>query len=278
MFFMSAPLATLGLTAGSTFQYVVDTYDTVTGDNIDHLGPFTYNLAAPGLDFGGGVLFDDLPGAKIPVNFNVANLTANGSLGALLLHHHNKIGSTAEVLTVPPATVLPPVFQSAVSRKVHGAAGTFDLPLSAVPTNPTTEPRQGPTQTIVFTFDKPIASAVVSVSEGTAVAGAPTFSGNDVIVTLTGVTNAQYVTVGLSAVTAGDGGTGGSASARVGFLAADVNQNRVVSLADAALVNAQLTQPVTASNYLKDINASGSLTFGDVAIAILRLTTSLPAP
>ena len=28
-----------------------------------------------------------------------------------------------------------------VSRKVHGIAGTFDLPLSLVPTNPTTEPR-----------------------------------------------------------------------------------------------------------------------------------------
>ena len=44
-----------------------------------------------------------LTGAKIPVTFNVANLNANASLGALLLHHHNKAGSTAETLTVPPA-------------------------------------------------------------------------------------------------------------------------------------------------------------------------------
>ena len=35
-----------------------------------------------------------------------------------------------------PATLL-----SAVSRKIHGAAGTFDLALSLIHSNPTTEPR-----------------------------------------------------------------------------------------------------------------------------------------
>jgi subtilisin family serine protease len=272
--FMSAPLDALGLTAGSTIHYFVDTFDR-DGNNPDHLGPFTFNIGAPGLDFGGAILLDDLPGAKIPVAFNVANLTANGSLGAMLMHHHNKVGATAEVLTVSMPT---PVSQGAVSRKVHGAAGTFDLPLSTVTTNPTTEPRQGPVQTIVFTFDKPIAGATVTVPEGTAIAGAPTFSGNDVVVALTGVTNAQYVTVTLAAVTAMDGGTGGAASARIGFLAADVNQNRVVTVADVGLVNGQLAQAVTAANYLKDINASGTLTVADKAIANANQTTSLPAP
>ena len=279
VFFMSAPLSALGLTAGSTIRYFVDTYDTLTGNNIDDLGPFTYNLGTPGLDFGGGVLFEDLPGATIPVAFNVANLTANASLGALVLHHHNKVGLTAEVLTVPPVTAVAPVLASAVSRKVHGAAGTFDLPLLLTPvTNPTTEPRQGPLQTIVFTFDKPITAATVTVTEGTATAGAPTFSGNDVIVNLSGVTNVQYVTVALSNVTAADGGTGGTGSVRAGFLVGDVNQNRVVTVADVGLINAALAQPVTASNYLKDVNASGTLTVGDKAIANANLATALPAP
>jgi hypothetical protein len=96
---------------------------------------------------------------------------------------------------------------------------TFDLPLTLTPiSNPTTEPRQGPAQTIVFTFDKPITGATATVTEGTATAAAPTFSGNDVIVSLTGVTNIQYVTVALSNVSSADGGSGGTGSVRVGFL------------------------------------------------------------
>ena len=278
VYFLTSSLTDLGLTGTETIHYFVDTIDSA-GNTIDHLGPFTYNLAAPGLDFGaGGVLFEDLPGTTIPVDFNVANLNANGSLGALLLHHHNAAGATAEALTVPPVTVVPPLLQSAVSRKVHGAAGTFDLPLSAVPTNPTTEPRQGPAQTIVFTFDKPISAAVVTVTEGTATASPPTFSGNDVIVNLTGVTDMQYVTVGLTAVSSTDGGTGGTGSVRAGYLAADVNQTRTVTIADVGLVNSVLSQSVTAANYLKDVNASGTLTLADKAIANADLTHALPAP
>jgi protocatechuate 3,4-dioxygenase beta subunit len=173
---------------------------------------------------------------------------------------------------------LTPGFGSAVSRKVHGAAGTFDLPLSAVTTNPTTEPRIGPVQTIVFTFDKPITSATATITEGTAVAGTPTFSGNDVIVGLTGVTDQHYVTIVLADVASADGGTGGSASVRVGFLLGDVNQNRVVTVADLGLVNAQLAQLVTAANFLKDVNASGTLSVADKGLTQANLTRSLPAP
>ena len=172
----------------------------------------------------------------------------------------------------------PPVFLGAVSRKVHGGAGTFELPLSLVATNPTTEPRQGPAQTIVFTFDKPISAATVTVTEGIATAGATTFSGNDVVVDLTGVNNQQYVTVALSNVASVDGGTGGSGSVRIGFLLGDVNQNRVVTVADLGLVNAQLAQSVTAANYLKDVNASGTLTVADKGITNANLTKALPAP
>ena len=173
---------------------------------------------------------------------------------------------------------LPPVFASAVSRKVHGSAGTFDLPLSAVTTNPTTEPRQGPAQTIVLTFNKAITGATVAITEGTATAGAPTFSGNDVVVGLTGVNNQQYVTISLTNVASADGGTGGSGSVRVGFLLGDVNQNRVVTVADLGLVNQQLAQVVTAANYLKDVNASGTLTVADKGITNANLTKALPAP
>ncbi len=73
------------------------------------------------------------------------------------------------------------------------------------------------------------------------------------IVPLTGVPNQQYLTVSLTNVVASGGGAGGIGSARVGLLAGDVSQNRVVSLADLALVNVQLARLVTAANYLKDV-------------------------
>ena len=174
--------------------------------------------------------------------------------------------------------VTPPALQSVVSRKVHGAAGAFDLPLSASPTAPSTEPRIGPTQSLVFTFDKPIQGATVTVTEGTATAAAPTFSGNNVIVGLTGVANQQYVTVSLSNVASSDGGTGGSGAIRVGYLLGDVNQTRAVTVADLALVNAQLTQSVAAADFIYDINASGTLSVADKGIANANLTTALPAP
>jgi len=181
------------------------------------------------------------------------------------------------------ALVPSPTFVSAVSRRVHGAAGTFDQPLSTVlpPTinhNPTTEPRQGPAQTIVFTFDKPLNAATVTVTEGTATAGAPTFAGNSVVVALSNVTDRQYVTVSLGNVVSVDGGTGGSASVRVGFLTGDANSSRLVAVTDLVVVNNQLGKPLTALNFLSDVNTSGIITVLDKVVVNNNLGHFLPAP
>jgi hypothetical protein len=191
------------------------------------------------------------------------------------------ISATAGALTLSvsaPGASPAPTAAGAVSRKTHGAAGVFDLPLSMVATNPTTEPRQGPAQTIAFDFGKPITSASVAVTEGIASASAPTFSGNSVIVNLSGVANQQYVTVALSNVVSADGGTGGTGSVRVGFLVGDVNQSRAVSLSDLVLVNAALAHVATASNYLKDVNASGVISLADIVSVNTNLAKALPAP
>jgi hypothetical protein len=167
--------------------------------------------------------------------------------------------------------------QCAISRKVHGSI-TFDMQLELVPTNPSTDPRNGPTQTILLTFSKPVAAATVNITEGTATAGVPTFSGNDVVVNLTGVADRQYVTISLTNVAEVGGGAAASGALRIGFLAGDVNQNRVVTLADLARVNAQLSQPVSWSNFLKDVNVSGTLTLSDKGMTNANLTRALPAP
>jgi hypothetical protein len=179
--------------------------------------------------------------------------------------------------SVPAVAQATPVLLGTASRKVHGGAGTFDLALGNVASNPTTEPRFGPTHMLVFTFDGVVTAATVAVTEGAATSGTPTFNGSELIVPLTAVGNAQYVTVTVGNV-ATAGGTGGGGSIRVGFLAGDVNQNRVVSLADLGLVNAMLAQPVTAANYLGDVNASGTLSLADKGLVNVSLATALPLP
>ena len=61
-------------------------------------GPFTWDFAAQGLDFGGNFLAFDLDGNSLPAHFNIGNYINNHSLGALLLHTHNAGGTQAQVL------------------------------------------------------------------------------------------------------------------------------------------------------------------------------------
>jgi hypothetical protein len=98
------------------------------------------------------------------------------------------------------------------------------------------------------------------------------------VVDLTGVADQQYVAISLTNVASADGFAGGSGSVRIGFLAGDINQSRVVTLSDSGTLNTQLSQPVTISNFLLDINASGTLTLADKGVASANLTKALSAP
>ncbi|HET9212861.1 MAG TPA: IPTL-CTERM sorting domain-containing protein, partial [Thermoanaerobaculia bacterium] len=66
-------------------------------------GPYIWSWAAQGLNFGGDFLDEDLNGKTLPVTWSTANLTANGSLGALLIHHHNATGLRAEAIPLDTA-------------------------------------------------------------------------------------------------------------------------------------------------------------------------------
>jgi hypothetical protein len=182
------------------------------------------------------------------------------------------------VHAMPAAAQATPTLASVSARKLHGVAGPFDLPLALTPSDPTTEPRLGPAHAIVFTFDSVVTGGTPALSEGTATVGAPTFNGNELIVPLTAVGNGQYLTLTVGNVSTAGGGTGGSGSVRIGFLAGDVNQTRVVTLSDLGLVNAQLAQPVNAANFAMDVNASGTLTLADKGNVNANLTHILPPP
>jgi CSLREA domain-containing protein len=219
------------------------------------------------------------PAPGCSTNFLSGHLNFPAGQNVITAYARGAGGKTSEFSQCVVATgTAPPVVTGVSARRIHGAAGTFDMPVPLTPMQPATEPRIGPDHTIVFTFDKPVTAGNASTTEGTVTVAAPTFSGNEMRVALSNVANIQYVTLNVSNVAASDGSTGGSGSARIGFLQGDVNQSRVVSVADLGLVNAVLTQPVTVANYLRDVNANGTLTVSDKGLTNAVLTTALPAP
>jgi uncharacterized repeat protein (TIGR01451 family) len=98
-------------------------------------GPFTYDIANPGLDFGGNFLAFDLNGNALPVNFDVGNFKNNGSLGALLLHHHNSGGTEAQALPLQGQHFADLAVTSSVSPAVVKPAVNVPVTLTVTVTN-----------------------------------------------------------------------------------------------------------------------------------------------
>lgn len=168
---------------------------------------------------------------------------------------------------------------SAVSRKIHGGAGMFDvsLPLSG---SPGIECRSGGANgdhTLVITFTNAVVSGDAAVSSGTGnVAGPPTFSGNAMTVDLTGVANAQVLTVTLSNVMDQFSQTLPETNIPAAFLVGDTNANGLVNAADVSQTKSQLGQAVTGSNFRTDINVNDIINAADAAIVKANSGTSLP--
>jgi hypothetical protein len=115
-------IADLGMPNGSTrFNYRIESYSSDYDEVFDSFpasGYLTYDFANRGLNFSGGIentpAFADVAGASVLMAFNQANYLANGSTGALLLHHYNKQGNRAQVLPLVPqvAYANPPTAKS----------------------------------------------------------------------------------------------------------------------------------------------------------------------
>jgi hypothetical protein len=173
----------------------------------------------------------------------------------------------------------PLVPSSAVSRKVHGAAGTFDINLPLVPIGGAVgiEDRTGAVAGAhqeVITFASPVTVAGVAVTSGT---GSATFSGSGtavITVNLTGVTDAQRLGVTLQNVS--NGTTTTNILIPMGVLLGDTNANGAVNAGDAAQTKGQSGVPVGAGNFREDVNSSGAINAGDVAIVKSRAGNVLP--
>jgi subtilisin family serine protease len=166
---------------------------------------------------------------------------------------------------------------SGVSRKTHGGAGAFDIPLP-LSGEPAVECRNtGGNHTFVFTFNNSLASGSAAVTSGVGtVSGSPVISGSTMTVNLTGVADVQRLTVTLQSVTDTNAQVMPDSAVSVNFLAADTNGNKSVNAADVAQTKSQLGQVVTSSNFRNDVNADGSISATDSAFVKSKLGNSVP--
>lgn len=191
---------------------------------------------------------------------------------------------TPKTLTLHYTANPPPIPTSVVSRKTHGTAGTFDVDLSLYGSTGI-ECRSGGANgdyALVFVFANPLANiGNTSLSSGTGTVASANIDSTDphnYIVNLTGVTNAQVITVNLTNLTDSNGNFYSSVSVPMGVLVGDVNASKAVTSGDTNLCKAQALQPVTIDNFRTDINASGAITTGDVNLIKQNALSQLPTP
>ncbi len=170
----------------------------------------------------------------------------------------------------------PPLPVSAVSAKTHGAAGVFDvnLPLTG---NRGIECRTGGASgnhQMVVTFAAPVTLTSAMVSSGTGSVSSTTVSGNQVFVNLTGVTNAQNITVTLVGVNVG--ANFGNVAVPMGVLLGDTNANKTVNSTDVSQTKLQSGTAANDTNFRTDVTINGVINSSDISTVKSKSGTGIP--
>lgn len=182
-----------------------------------------------------------------------------------------------------PLTPAPPVqLVSVASEKTHGSAGTFAINLPIDGTRAVECRSGGPTgdYSIVFTFaQKLLGVGEVCTSSGSV--SSAVIDRNDThrcTVSLTGVTNAAYVTVTLTSVKGSEGTYSETVSQEMGLLVGDTGGDGSVNSTDLNQTISQLGHPVTISNFRQDMTADGAIDGADTQVVNSNSGTTLPSP
>ncbi len=194
----------------------------------------------------------------------------------------------AFVWPLPSGAIPVPTPTAIVSRKTHGAAGSFDIDLKAPA--PAIECRTGGAtgdHTIIVTFATTVTvngngTVKAQVTSGTGAVGsngvpngnAVTASGTQVTVPLTNVTNAQRLSVTIYGVN--DGTRTGNVILPFNALFGDTTSNGTVNGSDVSQTKANSGLLVSASNFRTDVTANGSINGSDVSAVKAASGTALP--
>ena len=199
---------------------------------------------------------------------------ANATLGFF------KTGSplTVAIQAPTPDTCNALQVTTAVSRKTHGAAGTFDvdLPLSG---EPGVECRSGGANgdyTVVVTFTNNIMSGNASVTQGTGNVVSFPIANNTMTVNLTGVTDVQQVKVTLQNVMDSFNQTLADTTVTMNVLMGDTTGNKAVTSTDLSETKAQSGHPVDATNFREDVVPDGAINSSDLGVIKLHSGDGLP--
>jgi sugar lactone lactonase YvrE len=159
---------------------------------------------------------------------------------------------------------------NAVSRKVHGGAGAFDIALP-VTGEPAVECRSGGAKgdyEIVVTFNNLMSSARAILSSGIgSIEGAPAINERSVTINLTGVADAQNVSIVLRKATDNFGQTYPDQTVSMNILVGDVNGNKTVNSSDVSQVKMQSGLAITNANFRSDLDANGNINATDTSLA-----------
>jgi serine protease AprX len=156
---------------------------------------------------------------------------------------------------------------TAVSRKTHGSAGTFDV-LLPVSGEPGVECRStNGKYTFVFTFSSDVISGDAAVTSGTGrVQGNPVFSGSTMTINLAAVADVQKITVTLSNVTSSTSQVLPDTTVSANILIGDTTADKTVDQSDLRQTKGQIGMTVTAANFRNDVRVSGSITSVDARL------------
>jgi hypothetical protein len=211
-------------------------------------------------------------------NYRLVQLTVKASAGSTTpLRFVYTHASDYWYLDDVSATLLPEMtLTAAVSRKTHGAAGSFDINLLNANFGPECRNSSG-NHTLVFTFTNNVVSGSASVTAGTGtISGSPSFSGNTMTVNLTGVANVQKITVTLNNVTDTLTQVMPSTAVSMNTLVGDTSGNKTVNGSDVSQTKVQVGVAVSATNFREDVNVNGSINASDVSLVKARSGAAVP--
>ncbi len=238
------PRDSVFITDGATFQRIAGVNDTLITDT----GPRVISSLM------GAVSINNVGDVAFGVQFT------SGSGGGNAIY-------------VAYASVAP---TSAVSRKSHGAAGTFDVDLPLTGT-PGIECRSGGVNgdhQLIVTFAVPVTFTSAMVTSGDGMVDSASASGNQITIDLKNVANAQTITITLFNVS--NGSSTADVAVSMSLLLGDSNANGSVNAGDVAQTKSRIGEPVAAGNFRSDVNGNGTINASDTAIVKANIGSALP--